>query len=104
MLKKGMSVFKKLFNLILRLAFMAGVYVCFLLFFVPYLHTEIQNTLTTGLAGEKFQKNMPYAKCFRVSNPEAFAKHVQHSYQHTLRIGHCIRDEAEGYLNILKNG
>ena len=95
---------KFFFSLLFRLFFMASAYIVFLLFFVPYMHTEIQQTLIEGVPKLSLRSSMPYAKCINLLESAGVIEGMKKSYDHSMNIGHCIRHEAEGYLKILKNG
>ena len=83
---------------------MASAYICFLLFVVPYIHTEIQQTLTKRMPQSNLSSSMPYAKCLKLPTSAGVIEGMKKSYDHSLSVGHCIRHEAEGYIKILKNG
>ncbi len=97
-------MFKKIFNVIGGLIFMASAYACFLLIVVPLIHTQIQQTLTKRIPKQNVSSSMPYAKCFRLPTSTGIIDGMQKSYDHSLNVGLCIRTEAEGYMKILKRG
>ena len=95
---------KRISNFLSRLIFLSSAYICFLLFVVPYIHTEIQQTLTKRMPRTILSSSMPYAKCFDFPKSEGILEGMQKSYDRSLNVGQCIRREAEGYLRFLKNG
>ena len=83
---------------------MSLAYVCFLLFVVPLIHTEIQQTLTKRIPQKNLSSTLPYAKCFRLPTSTGIIDGMQKSYDHSMNVGLCIRTEAEAYMKILKKG
>jgi translation initiation factor 2 beta subunit (eIF-2beta)/eIF-5 len=83
---------------------MASAYICFLLFVVPYIHTEIQQSLTRRIPRNSSSSLMPYAKCFNIPESDGVIEGMKKSYDQSLNVGECIRREAKGYLKIIKNG
>jgi hypothetical protein len=95
---------KRISTLLSRLIFLASAYICFLLFFVPYIHTEIQQTLIKRMPRTSLSSSMPYANCFDFPKSDGIIEGMKKSYDRSLNVGQCIRREAEGYMGVLKNG